>query len=178
VSGYRIRIPAKEHPRVSAREAAVTVAEALGRDVLARRLRRGGGDPQGGALPCNLSPATLTDAEATAFARALGAVGTRVEALRIAMRADQPKPRKKAGRQGAPARDWLRSEVTALLAAIDSRNPECDRLRVAALLLMLHGLDSDTVFWRTDEKPPPVGRARIAWLSKRLSDLGGARKTR
>jgi len=167
----RGRVSKKARPRVSQREAAVVVAEALDLGAIARKLRQNGGDTTGRCLPCDLEPPTLDPAEGAAFDRALrtGGLFAAVERLGQAIAADSRTRRKLPGRVGAPARDWLRTQVRELLAAIRARKA-AEPLKVAALLVLLFGFDRYAVFAKT-EGAAPVGRARIRWLTKRLFDL-------
>lgn len=165
----RSRLP----PRISAREAAAGVADALDPE-LALRLRCG---VRGDAVT-HLAP-DLDAEESAAFELALERTGTWRALIGLANRMnDRGKarpPTQASKRRGAPARDALRERLRALRKHVSARLPqELQRraTRVVALLVLLSGWDTHKVFWRADDSlAPPSGRARVRWLEKRIGDL-------
>jgi hypothetical protein len=157
-------------PRISAREAAACVADAADPE-LARALRKGTRGNVLAKLPPDLDGrervAFVACVEGSGFGEALRAIGWALNGRRM-RRIDLP------GRRGAPARDWLRAELRNLRErARELLPPHSQRraTRVIAMLVLLYGLDQHRAFWRANGRTPPVGRARVRWLTERVGDL-------
>jgi hypothetical protein len=169
-------------PRLTQREAARDVLDALGFEREARAL-----DPFVGHGP------SLMEEELASFSAALASkrvglglafwfrarrllahepehqVGDRVK-IRVGDRVGSVE--KTAKRRARPSSAGSRLVLLELVDRVRAAAEGLDAHRTAALLLLVHDLDTSRNVWpRRDDRPPPTGRARVRWLAARLRDL-------
>jgi len=151
----------KPSPRLSVREAAVMVLDALG-------------EPLGRELSKHLPDPDLRPGELRRFRAALRRSGLARAMRGVAwwLNFDKRRQRPGRGRKGAPARDRLKAALVAARACVPSEARSS--ATVVALLLLLGGLDQHTRLWPV-RGTSPTGRARVRWLAdrvRRLTDSG------
>ncbi len=169
---------ASASPRLTEREAARDVLEMLGlvRDACPREgppaLGAGERDDVRRAIRAALLPdgvGGLGPLDVALFALAHDAPSSPGERIRVT-KAGAVRERDDETGSGArtrPSRRAARSTLAGLVQAIEAASPDADAHKCLALILMVFALDGVA---GGDLSKAPTGRARVAWLAKRIED--------